>query len=357
MKANTCALALAILLSIVSGFSQDDYLIRTQWGQKAPYNAFCPSIQGQKAPLSSAAVALGQLVHFHQHPRNWAGKVRYFSRQIHEVDFSQEIWRYTEIESEPAALARLLFHLDVGMRTNFFPNVSLTEWVQMLDFVRNNLQYQVEELQSNTGFQELEFEIRSALSANTPVLFQAYDSLSRAYHYGLIDGGRNIAGRLEYHINWGWGGYADGWYDPGKPGYPFSRYRFKPRLALLTPKAPAVTNISASLDEKDQIRLSWDAPLRDNRLLYQIYRQKRGAPSSLRLMSGWNSRIFFLDMEVEPGTYYEYFVFAAFNGSEATNSLAATATGKAFSEVCPSFFRIADQTEDLTLLDWDLRDA
>ncbi|MBK6946701.1 MAG: fibronectin type III domain-containing protein [Haliscomenobacter sp.] len=155
----------------------------------------------------------------------------------------------------------------------------------------------------------------------------------------------------------GVGGYADGWYDPGKPGYPFSRYRFKPRLALLTPKAPAVTNISASLDEKDQIRLSWDAPLRDNRLLYQIYRQKRGAPSSLRLMSGWNSRIFFLDMEVEPGTYYEYFVFAAFNGSEATNSPAATATGKAFSEACPSFFRIADQTEDLTLLEWDLRDA
>jgi hypothetical protein len=43
-------------------------LIKTHWGQKSPYNMFCPIRNGVRAPAGCIATALSQIMAYHKHP-------------------------------------------------------------------------------------------------------------------------------------------------------------------------------------------------------------------------------------------------------------------------------------------------
>ena len=43
-------------------------MLGTSWNQSAPYNNFCPSINGQRTPTGCTATAMAQIMKFHEHP-------------------------------------------------------------------------------------------------------------------------------------------------------------------------------------------------------------------------------------------------------------------------------------------------
>ena len=48
-------------------------MLTTGWGQDSPYNLFCPTIDGVRCPAGCVAVAVAQIVAYHEHPSSYNG--------------------------------------------------------------------------------------------------------------------------------------------------------------------------------------------------------------------------------------------------------------------------------------------
>lgn len=192
-------------------------LLTTEWNQTDPYNRFCPLIGSTHAPVGCAATAMAMVVH---HNRVFDGKG---SVTIHDSDGS----------AKDIDLAELKFDFD-GMPLNS-SNTSGWDDVAMLSAICGstiNMQYAL------SGSGAYLYDIPSALSGNMgydpATTFHLYrkaytiDEWDKILYNELANGrpviyaGGSPGGHAFvcdgyapgnfYHINWGWGGLANGYF-------------------------------------------------------------------------------------------------------------------------------------------------
>lgn len=199
-------------------------LIATQWGQDAPYNILCPKDnQGTTCPTGCVATAMGQLMYYYQHPDKGYGKGSYSTLGI-VTNLSLEGEKYqwdtmlphydkgSYTEDQAQAIGMLMLHCGAAVNMVYAPNGSAAYSYDAASALRTNfgynenLQIKYRQFYNTSAWMNILYE---ELDANRPVIYSGTDN-SYGGHCFLVDG-YDENGFV--HVNWGWEGYDDGYYD------------------------------------------------------------------------------------------------------------------------------------------------
>lgn len=198
--------------------------ITTKWGQGAPFNSRCPLYQGRPSLTGCDAVAVGQVLHYYKARGFNDYKIEYADERSGaevslqygdmEFDYSSMIDEYadgTYTQEQADAVARMMYAAGAACHMQWSDTKSSGQWpVVALDKYFNlNATFLMREMLP-TGFWMR--KLQENLTARRPVLYTGTGVSNSAYsaHIFVLDG---IDAENYVHVNWGWGGNADGYYD------------------------------------------------------------------------------------------------------------------------------------------------
>ncbi|MFH1100586.1 MAG: C10 family peptidase [Methanobacteriota archaeon] len=205
--------------------------VLTRWTQSAPYNNFCPFLNGQRSVAGCPAVAMAQILNYHETTRDiqftdvddyyhaYAGNNfwidnAYLTYQFPSwpqlntyLDTLNDDWDQ-QIPLTNNDKAAVTVACGFAMHQVYNPGGSGTFGVDQADMAYQRFGFEDAELiyPSNPDlFTRLSSNIMDALPAHIAVVDPSWQS----GHNMVVDGYNTDD---YYHINFGWGGPYDGWY-------------------------------------------------------------------------------------------------------------------------------------------------
>lgn len=217
-------------------------MMTTRWNQDNPYNKLCPydSVRHGRTVVGCVATAMAQIMRYWKYPAYGQGSLTYDYRNLHNIsaDFENTsyLWHIMPNncnefcqESEINATATISYHCGVAVKMMYGtsseggsgaysacgPWTSYCATNAFVDFFKydTNLYHVDRRSYSDSAWTEL---LDTEMALRHPVYYSGHDTSGG--HAFVLDGS-DIEGR--YHVNWGWGGYGDGFYyvDTLAPGY------------------------------------------------------------------------------------------------------------------------------------------
>ncbi|MDD5825591.1 MAG: C10 family peptidase [Prevotellaceae bacterium] len=201
-------------------------IVKTQWNQPAPYNKYCPD----DCPAGCVAVAMGQIMNYHKWPNIGTGAsfTTYNGKAI-SVDFSKSEYRWDlmknttkelkEDEEAADAVAKLLFDCGIALKMNYSKNGSSAfdknvplALFNFFGYKHTTLVYDSPNYYSSK--EEWLEKMKQELVDGRPIYYSASSpkggGQDAAGHAFVISG---YDEKDMVHVNWGWGGKDDGYYD------------------------------------------------------------------------------------------------------------------------------------------------
>ena len=211
-------------------------LLKTTWGQNTPYNQHCPQRTNadgelENCPVGCVALALGQIMKYYNYPETGKGSKSYqpfglsevISADFENTQYHWELMRdsyvrfgsyksYTDEEAD--AVATLLFHTGVSVGTIYqLSGSSAFAYGNIPRDLVENFRYAEDEIRylSRSDYDKEEWMalIFNELSNGRPI-FYAGNSPTSGGHAFVLEG-YDTEGKV--HINWGWRGTDNGYYD------------------------------------------------------------------------------------------------------------------------------------------------
>ena len=194
------------------------------WNQGAPYNRQCPLAQGSRCATGCVATAVAMVMKYWEWPVHGTGEVSYTTRSYGielSADFSQSTyeWKsmlnrydgsYTDVEA--AAVAKLMSDVGISVQMNYGPSSGASS--AMVPYALANYFWYnkgVKFLQRcYYGSEEWNGIIKGELAEKRPILMTGINYTEYVGHEFVLDG-YNAQGL--YHVNWGWGGTSNGYFD------------------------------------------------------------------------------------------------------------------------------------------------
>ena len=232
-------------------------LLTSTWGQRAPYNFMCPlktptpwggyQPDEQHCRVGCVAVAMGQIMRYHRWPERGEGcnsvvyPVLSTNANTFSVDFAEATYDWDNMiddysgdytEAEGRAVAELLYHCAVASNMLFEKTFSFSTNFTAGDALVKYFHYDGSRMQTKMRSDYSRSEwldmIREELSQGRPIFYEAISiSLTEGvYAHSFVIDGYNADGLV--HVNWGWYGHKDGYYDIDlldPPGYQFNFYQ------------------------------------------------------------------------------------------------------------------------------------
>lgn len=210
--------------------SSIEQLLTTTWDQSKlnakdedNYNSLCPSIQGEKCLTGCVATAMAQIMNYHKHPAKGTGSHSYewrgttlsanFGATTYKWDKMLDNYdRKTTARSYNVAL--LMWHCGVSVNMDYDLARNGGSGASDSDVVFALTHYfdydKALELQDRMYYTDKEWEnlVYCELAEKRPVYYSG--SSEDGGHAFVCDG--YDAEEDKFHINWGWGGYCDGYY-------------------------------------------------------------------------------------------------------------------------------------------------
>lgn len=198
-----------------------------QWNQMTPYNNMCPKYNDtDRSVTGCVATAMAQVMMYYQYPKTLQTDIpayvtkkygiaigRINKGEIYDWDnmlpqyASYEPLNYTDAQA--AAVAKLLYHCGAACEMDYGPSSGANVTPAILS---TYFGYDSDLMQDLTrdAFTLAEWSqiMDKELSAKRPILYSGRSS--DGGHEFVCDG---TDGNGLYHINWGWGGYQDGYFD------------------------------------------------------------------------------------------------------------------------------------------------
>lgn len=202
-------------------------LLTSQWNQDKYYNALCPYIyENEKAlsgydnhvPNGCVAVAMAQIIYYHRYPQSGFGNSSYKSNYGRlRADYANTIYDYDAMADVATgysdALARLIYHCGVSVEMDYDPEGSGTQSSEVPSALKGRFLYNGADLKSKSGYSDDEWfnMIKTDIDNGLPIYYSAHTggTETHAGHAFICDGYDNTK---KIHINWGWGGYNDGYF-------------------------------------------------------------------------------------------------------------------------------------------------
>ncbi len=208
-------------------------LLTTTWKQGSPYNTMCPTdSQNRKTISGCVAIALAQVMKYWNHPAQGVGSYSYSTASCGTMsaNFGATTYDWAHMSNNLTsvsptvninAVAQLIYHVGVSVKMDYGYSSSSATTTSS-----NNLNSITGERALRTYFKydKALHSVRrdvvgdsvwtalleEELVSGRPVIFSGHDTTGG--HAFICDGGNNAG---MYHINWGWGGYCDGYYQTG----------------------------------------------------------------------------------------------------------------------------------------------
>ena len=208
-------------------------MLTTTWKQGSPYNTLCPTDTLNRKTISGCvAIAMAQVMKYWNHPAQGVGSYSYTTANCGtmSVNFGATTYDWANMPNSltsvsPSvninAVAMLVYHVGVSVKMGYGYSSSGATTVSA-----NNLSAITGERALRTYFKYdkalhsvrrdvvgdsvWNVLLEEELLAGRPVIFSGRDTSGG--HAFVCDGGNNAG---LYHINWGWGGYCDGYYQTG----------------------------------------------------------------------------------------------------------------------------------------------
>lgn len=215
-------------------------LCKSTWGQGYPYNGYCPRVGVNTCPVGCVATAMAQIMYYYKHPeRAQGGKIVYDtgnskigSNGYITEDFStdEHIYAWDLMRDDVSmmngtaniasrnAVAQLSYDCGVATKMSYNTGGSGTTESEALYAFHKHFDYSVH---TNMIFREMFANqadwnalIKKELDEGRPVLFcgtSTKGSGADAAGHAFIVDGYTKSGPV--HVNWGWDGSSDGYYD------------------------------------------------------------------------------------------------------------------------------------------------
>lgn len=187
------------------------------YGQTEPYNAYCP----EGTLVGCEATAIATLMKYHQYPQQGTGSHYYeWNGRTIGMDFNFNLnWgrmlddysgSYTDAQAD--AVAKLMYAVGVVVNMDYGEDGSsaysedVPKIAKYFKYAGNPQYIPRANVISDEMWERL---IDYELDTNGPVLYSGRAEDWTGGHMFLLDG-RDEEGR--YHVNWGWTGYANGYF-------------------------------------------------------------------------------------------------------------------------------------------------
>lgn len=229
-------------------------LIKTQWNQIDPYNNQCPN----SSLVGCVGVVMGQMMKYHRYPSKGTGNHNGF-------DFSAKSWNwdlmldkyivdgYTQTQADEVAELLHLAGESVDMSYGIDESGASTH--QMMVSLNSFWGYDdAMFMGARSNFSDSDWTqlLYNELQENRPVPYNGFDGFGG--HAFIVDGYHEG----DFHINWGWGGYCDGYFminsfvpEPDKP----DAYRIN-QEAIFNVKPADGVKAMANLESPEVFKLS-----------------------------------------------------------------------------------------------------
>lgn len=198
-------------------FTGEKLLITAKWNQGAPFNKYTPNNY-----VTGCVATAGAIVMKHHgypakgvgsHSYTWNGQNLTASFE-HDYDWANMPVRYTgDNDAAFDGVARLMSDLGIAVNMQYANGGSASALEDLVTALKKYFGYskyarhlKIEDL----GAEAWNGRLRAEIDANRPVLYAASDA-NVGGHSFVIDGYKDES----FRVNWGWGGYCNGFYRVG----------------------------------------------------------------------------------------------------------------------------------------------
>ncbi|WP_279112642.1 C10 family peptidase [Hoylesella timonensis] len=204
-----------------------DPLIKTKWRQEAPFNNDVQKdANGNPYLVGCVAIAMTQIMRYYKYPTKGIGSNTYsMNGETLSADFSTSPYQWDKMlpiyekgkytNEEAKAVSELMRQVGISVNMDYKPNFSSSYTKSAQNALINNFGYNPNMNRYTRNFyseQEWMDMVFSELSQHRPIYYSGNDSNWKNGHAFVIDG-YNQDGKV--HVNWGWGGFEDGYFDIG----------------------------------------------------------------------------------------------------------------------------------------------
>ena len=205
-----------------------------KWNQSEPYNNMCPKYDGTNLSATGCvATAMAQVMMYWKYPNELKADIQGYKTSTHELTIAGELkgqkydWdnmlptytnnNYTQTQAD--AVAKLMLHCGKAVEMDYGEEsgANVTPG-RLAKYFGYDSDLMLNLMRSCFTLAEWTAIIDKELQAKRPILYSG--RTTNGGHQFVCDGSD---GNGLYHINWGWGGYQDGYFDitilnPGQGG-------------------------------------------------------------------------------------------------------------------------------------------
>lgn len=205
-----------------------------KWNQSKPYNNMCPKYDGTNLSATGCvATAMAQVMMYWKYPKELKADINEYETYTHKLQVAGESkgqkydWdnmlptytnkNYTQTQAD--AVAKLMLHCGKAVEMDYGEEsgANVTPG-RLAKYFGYDSDLMLDLMRSCFTLAEWTAIIDKELQAKRPILYSG--RTTNGGHQFVCDGSD---GNGLYHINWGWGGYQDGYFDitilnPGQGG-------------------------------------------------------------------------------------------------------------------------------------------
>ncbi|MBR1491235.1 MAG: C10 family peptidase [Bacteroidaceae bacterium] len=196
-------------------------LLKTQWGQGKPYNDQCPLIGEERCVTGCVATAVAQLMKYYQYPGSTKATFQYRTKTnklsikaLPAVDFD---WKHMlnsyspdATQTERNAVSTLMLYCGCVLSMDYDTSGSGADATPVCDAMEYFFDYDeaiTKVYRMNYEDTDWEDLIYKQLARKLPVFYSGRTTENEGHAF-VIDG----YDKGFFHINWGWGGFCDGYF-------------------------------------------------------------------------------------------------------------------------------------------------
>lgn len=200
-----------------AAFTGEKLLKTAEWNQNAPFNKYTPNNY-----VTGCVATAGAIVMKHHgypakgtgsHSYTWNGKTLSASFE-HTYDWASMPAKYDGTNDAAFdGVAKLMAELGVAVEMQYNKDGSGASMEDLLTALKKYFGYSKYARLlaiADLGAEVWNDRLRAEIDANRPILYSAVDS-NKGGHSFVIDGYKDES----FSVNWGWGGYCDGFYRIG----------------------------------------------------------------------------------------------------------------------------------------------
>ncbi|MBI5219264.1 MAG: C10 family peptidase [Bacteroidia bacterium] len=202
-------------------------LFLTNWDQSYPYNALCPADAGAPSgyngivPVGCVAVSMAQAMKYYNYPLHGVGSnTDHTDYGNFTVNFAAQTYNWSNMPytlstgSDYQEVAKFLYHSGIAVNMNYGPDGSSASEQGIQHALVNNFKYN----SSCTILDRMDYSdpdwiaaLKGELNNARPTCYVGYGDAGG--HAWNCDGYQGETGSEMFHMNWGWGGQGNGYFN------------------------------------------------------------------------------------------------------------------------------------------------